>query len=72
MSYAIAFDWPDVPEPVYAARVGDSLGWAFSVADEATLICETEEEAGRWLANGYPSNSRFGYIIDAESGEKIR
>ena len=65
--YAIEFSWPDGPGVTYAGKTKDGLG--FSPFISTALLCETREEAQRWLENGYGTASEFGKVIEVADAD---
>lgn len=63
--YAIQFDFEE--GTLYAGRHKGALGWAPTLL--TALICDTEEEAQRWLENGYGAAKQYGRVIEVEQDD---
>ena len=65
MSYTIAFDFPDVDDPVFAGIAKGALGFAPSLATAVKFT--TENAALKTLESGYSDGTRrYGCVVEVE------
>lgn len=68
MRYAVRFDFPEAPEPVYAGLYRGAWGWAPTL--RTAELFDDADTAARTLANGYgESTRRFGRVIAVDEHE---
>ena len=61
--YAICFDFPEHPDPWFAAQLRDGLGFTTSLVGAA--LFDTEADADRVLENGYGEFTRkYGTVVE--------
>ena len=60
VKYAIRFDWPE--GSLYAGFHNGAAGWAPTL--DTAILCDSEEEAQRWIDNGYgEAGKKYGKVI---------
>ena len=61
--YAICFDFPEQPDPWFAAQLRGGLGFTQSLV--GSLLFDSEADAQRTLDNGYgPETREFGAVVE--------
>lgn len=65
MAYLIEFRYPE--RTLWAGKFKDGLGWA--PTPDTALRFDSEEVAGRTLANGYGPSAEYGFIVDENDAE---
>lgn len=64
MSFAIAFDFPEADDPVFAGLTGDG-GMGFAPTLATALRFTRELDAERTLENGYSGETRsYGVVVE--------
>lgn len=61
--YLICFDFPEAPDPWFAAQLRAGMGFVSSLTDAARF--GTQEIAERVLQNGYGDSTRpYGTVVE--------